>query len=348
MQVLLVGYDIEALCKIIGILSVERGSDIPRGVERRPIRAQDDARRHFILAQIDNLRALIELQETFFAQFVHNAAHFVVIETFTRVTVKADTENVVDLLNLFECKFFEPFEEREGFRIAILDALEPGTRLIVQRRIVLHLLMIAHVELDQLVHTAPLDGLPITPKLEGDNHLAKLRTPVAQVVDANGAEPEMVIDAIQRAADYRRRQMADVERLCDVDGGVVDADISPFAQIGTAEAGAFFKHAREHGLRLRRFVERKVDISARRLRLGDALRQLERGGKLRRNRRRCFAESLCELEAGESIIPHLRIRRRFEPGLQFVRTDSRLCREHGGDCLFKIHCVSLSPLSCVS
>ena len=137
-----------------------------------------------------------------------------------------DAEDGVDLFDLCKRDLLEPIEQFQRFRVAVLDSLEPGPRLIVQRGICLHLLMIAHIDLDQLIHAALIDGVVIAPELVRHDHLAKLRAPVAEVVDAHGRKAEVVIDAVQRVADHGGRQVADVERLCDVDRGIVDADVA--------------------------------------------------------------------------------------------------------------------------
>ena len=58
MQVLLVRHDVQALVKIVGIFAVDGGGNVARGVQGSAVRAQDDARRHAVLLQIDDLRAV--------------------------------------------------------------------------------------------------------------------------------------------------------------------------------------------------------------------------------------------------------------------------------------------------
>ncbi|MPM33923.1 hypothetical protein SDC9_80504 [bioreactor metagenome] len=344
MQILLVGHHVQALGEIVGVLAVERGGDIPRGVERRPVRTQDDARRHLVLAQIDNLRALIELEQTLFAQFVHHAAHLVVIKALARIAVERYAEDIVNFRHFLERNGFEPVEQLERFRVAVLNLFKPCARLVVQRRLGFRFLMIAHVELDQLVHTAVLHERTVAPALVGNDHLAKLRAPVAQVVDAHGVKTEVVVNSVEGRADHGRRQMADMERLCDVDRRVVDADVPAAADVRAAVAFAFGKHTLQHGLRLCRFIERKIQVSAFRARAFNARRQRQRARKFRGDDRRRFFERLCQPKAGKRIVAHLRRGRRFQPVDQFFGGQRAGCGQRRSDRCFEIHLTHPIPI----
>ena len=347
-QVLLVGDDVEAAGKVVRVLAVERGGDVARGVERGAVAAQDDAGRHLVGGQVDDLRALVELEQPLLAQLVHDAAHLVVVKALAGIAVETDVHEREHLLHLGERDLLEPVEQRGGLRVAVLDLFEPGAGPVVERLVALGLPVEAHVELDQLVHAAALDGFAVAPGLVGADHLAELRAPVAQVVDAHAVIAHVVVDAVERVADHGAGQVPDVQRLGDVDRRIVDAHVAPGAHVAAAVAVALAGDALQHGARLRGAVEREIDIAAGGLGAADALRQRERGGGLLRDERRRLAQRLCELEARERKVPEVRVGRRLQHCGDLVGGKAALPRGHGrerrGDRLSKLH-TCLLPLS---
>ena len=75
-----------------------------------------------------------------------------------------------------------------------------------------------------IIHTAFFDVVFVAPEFVCDDKFAELRAPVAKVIYADRAVAQEVERAIKRRADDRRHKMADMERFCDVDGRIVDAD----------------------------------------------------------------------------------------------------------------------------
>ena len=59
------------------------------------------------------------------------------------------------------------------------------------------LLMKAHIELHKFAHVGFLDRLSTAPPFVCDDHLAELRTPIAQMVDGDGMIAQEFIDAVE-------------------------------------------------------------------------------------------------------------------------------------------------------
>ena len=222
-QILLVGHDVQALVEVIGFLAVERGREVARGVERGAVLFEDEAGRHVAFGQVHDLGALAFHEQAFFAQLLNDGLHLVLIEALARVGVKRYAQQVVYALGVAQGDLLEPVEDREGFFVAVLNPFEPRAAFVFERGVLLGLPVKAHVQVDQRLHAAALHVLPAAPFLVGADHLAELRPPVAQVVDAHRLVAAKIVDAPQRVADHRRGQMADVKALGDVDGAVVQA-----------------------------------------------------------------------------------------------------------------------------
>ena len=310
-QVLLIRDHVERLVEVIGVLAVLRRGEVARDVQRRAVGAQDQRRRHPIGLEVDDLRALILLEQPLRLQLVDDRLHLVVVEALAGVGIERHAQHVVDALGVLERDRLEPVEDLQRLGIAVLDALEPRAPLVVEGGIGLGLLVEAHVELDHLVHAAARDGVVVAPALVGGDHLAELRAPVAQMVDAHGVPAEEFIELVQRAADRRGRQMTDVKALGDVDRGIVDHD--RLARAGTVAAVLF---ALRFGGAQRLFgegraVDEEVEVSLDRLDLAQKVRR-DRAGERVRDHRRRLAQRLGQLETGKSEVAHRRIRRNLQ------------------------------------
>ncbi len=122
--------------------------------------------------------------------------------------------------------------------------------------------MKAHIQFAQRLHAALLYHVGGAPVLVGGNHLAKLRAPVAQVVDAHCAVAQIIIDALEAVADGGGREVADVEALGDVDGGIVDADGFAAALIALPPGAFALLHGLHHRFGKINPVEEKIQVAA--------------------------------------------------------------------------------------
>ena len=102
MQVLLVGDDVEALVKIVRLLAVDRRGEVARGVQRGAVRAQDEAGRHVVGGEVDDLRPLAFDEKPFLFEFVDDGLHLVDVKALARPAVEMHVEKVVYPAHVFE------------------------------------------------------------------------------------------------------------------------------------------------------------------------------------------------------------------------------------------------------
>ena len=330
MQVLLIGDHIQAFLKIVGVHAVERGGDIAGGVQGGAVTLDDQAGGHAPGFQVHHIGAVAFDQQVLLPQLVDHAVHLVVIKALARVAVKGNTQYIIHPVGILQGDLLEPVEDRQRFLVPVLDALEPGAAFIFQLGVLLRLLMEAHIQVAERLHAALLDLFLRTPVLVGGDHLAKLGAPVAQVIDAHGAVAQVIIDALEAVADGRGGQVADMEALGDVDGGIVDADrlalsLGPSTPIALAREHVF------NGAPAKRFARQKeVQVAALDLRpLDQRVRDVAR--HFCRDLRRAHAQLAREREAGKGHIAHGRIRRDLQRApkcreLKISLREGGLCR----------------------
>ena len=342
-QVLLIGDDVEALVEVILVVAVERGGEVAGDVERRAVAAQHDRRRHAVVIQHDDLRTLRFGEQALLAQLIDDGLHLVVVEALSRVGIERHAQQVIDALGILERDLLEPGEDLHGLGVAVLDPLEPGAALVLERRVLLRLLMEADVQIDHRLHAALLDLLAAAPLLVGADHLAELGAPVAEVVDAHGGVAVEVVDAAEAVADHRGGQVADVEALGDVDGRVVEAHGLALAHVAGAPAAGMGQHGFDDAAGHVAARGEHVQVAADDLHTVDLLaRDLRR--QRRRDDRRGLAQGLREPEAGQRIVAHLLLRRdlqhrRHARGVKAAISKARRSRigDASGDDLLHIH-----------
>ena len=351
-QVLLIGHHVQALVEVIGVVAVERRRKVAGDVERRAVAAQDQRRGHAVGLQIDDLRPLRLNQQPLLAQLLDNRRHLVVVEALARVGIKRHAQQVVHALGVLERDLLEPREDLHGFLVAVLDLLEPRATLVLQLRVLLRLVVEADVQIDHRLHAALLDLLAVAPLLVGADHLAELRAPVAQMVDAHGRVAVEIIDALEAVADHRRGQVADVEALGDVDGGIIQTHRLALADLAGTPAPRMGEHRLHDIARQPAAAEEHVQIAADDLHVVDLLAG-DLFGQLARDHLRRAAHHFGEAEARQRVIAHLFIRRGFNHRADVLAAETAvfkaaLCRRGDvfRDLEFHIHGTN-SPLSSV-
>ena len=292
-------------------MAVECRRKIAGDVERRAVAAQNQGRRHAVGLQIDDLSALRFDQQTLFAQFLNDGRHLVVVKALARVGIKRHAQQVVHALGVLERDFLEPREDLHGFLVAVLDLLEPCAALVLQLRMLLRLVVETDVQIDHRLNAALFNLLAVAPLLVGTDHLAELRAPVAQVVDAHGGVAVEIINAFEAVADHRRGQMADVETLGNVDGGIIQAHRLAFADFAGTPTPRIFQHGFHDVARQPAAAEKHVQIAADNLHMIDFLAG-NLFGQLARDHLRRAAHRLGQAEARQRVIAHLFIRRGFD------------------------------------
>ena len=194
-----------------------------------------------------------------------------------------------------------------------LDAVECGTGLVVERGILLRFLMEFDIKIHKLARgVAVFDDGTVAPAFVGNYHLAELGAPVAKVVDADGMIAEMVVYPPEGVAEHGGGDMVYAERLGDVDGGIVEADVPAVPLIGGAVFIALFEHGFDDGAREGRLIGEKVEIAAGILNAVKAFDAAKLFSQLRSDERRSLSQRLCQLKAGEGKIAHIGIGRSFK------------------------------------
>ena len=72
---------------------------------------------------------------------------------------------------------------------------------------------------------AVFDFFSVAPFVVCNDHFSELRSPITEVIDADGLVAQMVKDTPERISENRCCDMVDAEGLCDVYGRIIQADI---------------------------------------------------------------------------------------------------------------------------
>ena len=177
-----------------------------------------------------------------------------------------------------------------------------GGRRSCSHLVELALLLDAELLVDalQLGDRVTAVGLLVDPAAPGDDQLAELRAPVAEVVVGDHLPAERAQGAVERRADDGRADVADVHRLGDVGGGVVDHHLAPapdgaeaeprvveerlgalgeeaVGEVEVDEAGPGDLDLREVGVAGERVGDQLGEVARR---AGERLAELEAGGDL--------------------------------------------------------------------
>ncbi len=141
-----------------------------------------------------------------------------------------------------------------------LQLTDLRARQLLQLRILLRLLMEAHIELGHLLDRVAGHQFLIAPILVSVDHLAELRPPVADVIVSDHPVAQTRVDIIKRLPDDGRAEMPHVHRLGDVDRGIVDDHRLALSQ---PAASVFFSLIQdgEHILVQRDGIDIKIDES---------------------------------------------------------------------------------------
>ena len=316
-QILLVGHDVQALVEVVGVLAVDCGSQVAGGVQGRAVGAQDDAGRHLVRLQVDNGRALGDGQQVLLAKLVDDHVHLVVVEGLAVVGVKLHAQLLVHAGGVLQGDLLEPLPDGDGFLVLVLDLLEPVAAQIVQGGILFGFLVELDVQAHQLGHAVTLHVFLLAPGLVGVDHLAELGAPVAQVIDAHGLVAQEIVDALEGMADHGGAQVADVEALGNVDGGVVQADGLAVAHVGGAKALALSQHSVQGLLGEVDAVEEEVHVAVDGLHAGN-LGVIPGFAQGLGDHGRSHAQSLGQAEDREGVIAHFAVRGDGEQAADFI------------------------------
>lgn len=108
---------------------------------------------------------------------------------------------------------------------------ELGARRILEGGIFFSLGMEPDIERDQLVDLSCLYSRATTPLAIGNNQLAELRAPVAEMVDADAVPACIVVKQLQRMTDNSRSEMTYMKRFCHIRRRIIENNGFAFTYI---------------------------------------------------------------------------------------------------------------------
>ena len=164
----------------------------------RTVRFQNDAGRHAVGFEIDDLRSAALHEQALFSQFVHHGLHFIRIKALSRIRIETNIEQIINFLYVFQREFFEPMKEFQTFRIPLFDFLKVRTGFVVVFGMYLRLAVETDVQLIQSPNPALFHGISIPPTLIGGNEFPELRAVVAEMIDSYRLIAEKIENTIER------------------------------------------------------------------------------------------------------------------------------------------------------
>ena len=180
----------------------------------------------------------------------------------------------------------------------------------------LRLFVELHVKAQQGLDGRLADFFLVPPFPVGHDHLPELGAVVPQVVDPDGVIPEEVVDFVNGIPDDGAADVADVEGLGDVRGGILHDDFLAVPQIAAAETVLLLFHFLRHGFHHVLLVQEEVDVTVEVFHLFKEL-LVDGGDDVVGDLHRGFFIGFRQPEAGEGIVPHFAFRGNLDEILDF-------------------------------
>ena len=205
--------------------AVADGGQVGRGIEERPVLLADDHRRPVAFEKHAD-GAVADAGQPAVEQFLDDGRKLIVIETLAQRVIELDAQPPIDPLNVFEADGEEFPPQAEVFRVAGVQLGGFGQHgrgdvgVLVGQRADLP------IKPGQLLDRGPAVRLAVQEMLVAVKDHAELRAPVADVIVADhfvAGEPQ---HPPQGVADHGGADMADVHRLGDVGGRIVQHEPS--------------------------------------------------------------------------------------------------------------------------
>ena len=179
----------------------------------------------------------------------------------------------------------------------------------------------------QGAHAALFYGFSVAPFFEGDNQLAELRAPIAQMVYADGRVSERLEDFAEAAAYRGGAEMSDVKGLGYVYRAVIYANRASLSDV-FQKLAVHVRKLCENSPRGGFSVEKEIDVAVYRLRAFHKPVRREFFRYLRGDCLRRLFKARGKLEAGQGDVAHTRVGDVLKQGGDFVGTQS-VKVEHG-------------------
>ena len=314
-QILLICNDVEAFVEVVGFLAIIRRGNVASGVQSRAVRFDQKTRRHAVFVEIDNLCAVAFHKQLFLTKYVKARFHFVVVETLACITVKLDSESVVNLADRFHRDRFEHVKVCDCFFVAVLNTLEPSTRFVIHFGMLFRLFVIANVQFVEVIFVVVCNVFERRPLLRRNDEFSELSAPIAEVIYADDVVSEMLEYTIERTADDGRRKVSDMEGFCDIDRTIVNANRLAFSLFACADVLVVCNFDCLFCKRVS--VKEDIEITDKEF-IADT-EQLKIWEKFVCNHGRCKAHRTSKLEARQADIAHFCFFWRFESRFHVLR-----------------------------
>ena len=138
-----------------------------------------------VFFKVNHLGTLRFLEKSFFCQDVNDFIHLIIVEGFTIVAIKRNTEFIVKTVEFHQAFVTEPLPEGSCFLVTSFQFTEPFTSFFVYRWVFFSFGIDTHIKLKEFIDRVGFDSFLATPFLIGNNQHTKLFTPVTQVVDTD-------------------------------------------------------------------------------------------------------------------------------------------------------------------
>ena len=338
-QVLIQRSQVYAFIKVICFLAVQCCSDISCCIQCAAVFTDDQAGRHIFVFQIYDHCAFGFFQQFFRFQFFHNGIHFVVIEGFASVRVEGYTQHFIYAFKFFDGNIIEPFPQSQCFFFAVLHFYEPQAGFIIHIQFGMGFCFIVELNINthQFLNTVFFYGFLAAPVFVSYDQLTKLCAPVAQMVDAFYIVAQFFVDFVQGVTNYCGTQVTNVERFCDIRGGIVDDNGFACAHVAFTVVFFLFQHCGQNLFRINAFIQEEVDISANHFHFCDEIGFFDFFDQFRSDHRGSLAEYFCQTETGVSKVTHFLFRGNFHCCRRIFYRDFCCCRQQFCDFYFKIH-----------
>ena len=178
------------------------------------------------------------------------------------IGIKLNTELIVGDAVLLEGNVKEKLPELEVLLVALLKLGKLCSRLVIKARVLFCFLVELDVKLNKAVASAVCYLFGIAPSAVSNYHLTELSTPVAEVVYTNALEARKLVQKAKRMTDNSGTEVADVEGLCNVGGGVVKNYCLAVAVSGRAVAITLFGNVAHNVSNESGAVNAEVKVSA--------------------------------------------------------------------------------------
>src|SRR5690606_34661492 len=303
-------HDVKQVIKLVAFVPVNGRRKIAGGIEGRPVLFFDQACRKPL--QLDDQRAFAFGEQAFFLKESHRLFHRLVVGALSLVAVEVDTEPLINPFELFERETAKLTPQPGLFLPAVFQGFESRPGLILQRGIGFGLLVKTDVEVEEFANGILLEPLGPPKFTVGDDQLAKLGAPVAQVVDPDGRVTQAFKNPGQRVSDDGRPQVPHVEGLGDVGRGEIEHDRPSAAHLGLAVLVAPGENLGDDPLASRRPVEEKVDVGFDNVHSLDQSVRTELFRQFLSDAVGRFAQDPGQLKAREGVVAEARIGRHFD------------------------------------